>query len=192
VLRDRRTSFSGIVRLDLSLPTGKASAFAGERSLMGEPAIAVEMRSGSVFAVVEERARLRQPVALGGQQLGTQWISSLGIGMNTIPEERLAVAVEAYVAPYLDQRAYVLPDGTWVDAGAVVPAEWMFSARTRLHAFGVGIGFGTAIPLSSDKRVAPSGAGSNETYAAVTSPSFRFALTLRYAPGEEPATQRAR
>lgn len=191
-LRDRRTSFAGILRLDLSFPTGKASAFAGERSLVGEPAIGAEMRSGPMFAAVEERARLRQPVAFGGQQLGTQWLSSIGVGMNTLAEERLAVVLEAYVAPYLDQRAYVLPDGTRVDAGAPVPAEWMFSARTRLHAFRVGIGFGTAIPLSSDKRVAPSGTESRETYAAVTSPSFRFALTLRYAPNEKPLPHRPR
>jgi hypothetical protein len=189
-LRDRRTSFSGIVRLDLSLPTGDASAFAGERSLMGEPAVGVEMRTGLVFAAVEERVRLRQPVTFGGQQLGTQWISSIGVGLHAIAPELLAVAVEAYVAPYLDQRTYVLPDGTRVEPGAVMPAEWMLSARTHLSAFRLGLGFGTGIPLSSDKRVAPSGTSSSESYAAVTSPSFRFAFTFRYAPGDKPAPRR--
>jgi hypothetical protein len=186
-LRDRRTTFSGIVRLDLSLPTGKSSAFAGERSLAGEPAIGVEMRSGLLFAAVEQRVRLRQPVTFGGQQLGTQWVSTIGVGVNALDGGRLAVAAEAYVAPYLDQRAFVLPDGTRVEPGAVAPAEWMLSAQARLHALRLGLGFGTAIPLSSDRRVTPSGVASSESYAAVTSPSFRFALTLRYAPGDEPA-----
>ncbi|HVW29008.1 MAG TPA: hypothetical protein VHC69_26770 [Polyangiaceae bacterium] len=186
-LRDRRTTISGIVRLDLSFPTGKASAFAGERSLVGEPAVDVEMRSGSLFGTFEERARLRQPVVFGGQELGTQWLTSLGFGWNVLAPDHLSLALEAFVAPYLAQPARTLPDGTRVEPGAVMPSEWMFSVRSHLDAFLFGIGFGTAIPLSSEKRIAPSGTDSNESYAAVTSPAYRFAFTLRYAPPETAA-----
>jgi len=180
-LQGGRATVSGIVRLDLSVPTGEASAFAGERSVVGEPSLGVEMQGGRVFAAVEERARLREPVEFGGQRLGTQWVSSLGVGWDAVVPERLRLAVEAYLAPYLAQQARTLNDGTHVDPGLVSPAEWMFSVRTRVKELHLGIGFGTAIPLSSDKRAAPSGTVSTENYAAVTSPTFRFAFTLRYA-----------
>jgi hypothetical protein len=55
----------------------------------------------------------------------------------------------------------------------------MLSVRTRLDAVLLGVGGGTGIPLSSDRRTDASGTHS-ENFAAPTTPEFRAALTLRY------------
>ncbi len=176
---------SGLVRLELSVPTGKSGSFAGERSVVAEPTFDLDIEDGRFFAALEERVRLREPVTFGGDRLGTQWLSSLGVGYDALEHALLRVALEAHVAPYLSTRAHTLADGTRVDPGTLVPAEWMLSVRTRFDAFSLGLGGGTAIPLSSETRVAPGGTQTKETFAPVTTPEFRFALTLRYVlPGE--------
>jgi hypothetical protein len=109
-------------------------------------------------------------------------VTALGAGYDALHGGRLTVAIEAFVAPYLSQEDRTLPDGTRVDAGALVPSEWMLSARTRLAAFSIGLGGGTAIPLSSESRTSPVGLETTSNYAAVTSPVYRFVVSLRYVP----------
>jgi hypothetical protein len=180
-----RASLDALVRLDFSFPTGQESSFAGERSVVGAPAFDLGFRLDRFFLSLEERARLREPVAFGGARLGSQWVTALGAGYHALDGGRLTVAVEAFVAPYLSQADRTLPDGTRVRAGALVPSEWMLSARTRLAAFSVGLGGGTAIPLSRESRTSPVGLETTSTYAAVTSPVYRFVLSLRYVPRVE-------
>jgi len=158
-------------------------SFAGERSVVAAPALDVAVRHGPFFAAAEERVRLREPVAFAGDRLGTEFVSALGVGADVVEGGVLAVALEAYVAPYLSAQGRTLPDGTKVDSNGLVPAEWMLSARTRLKGFTLGIGGGTAIPLSGESRTDPTGARTTNSYAAVTSPEFRIALTLRHTWG---------
>ncbi|HEX4336753.1 MAG TPA: hypothetical protein VH062_12625 [Polyangiaceae bacterium] len=174
------TVVNGLVRLDFSLPTGQSGSFAGERSVVTEPALDVGLTSGRFFASVEERVRLREPVTFGSELLGTQWLSALGVGVDVLDHERLRVGVEADVAPYLASRGRTFPDGTRVEAATLVPAEWMLSVRTRLDHYVLGLGGGTGIPLSSETRVDATGAKTSDSFASVTTPSYRFALTVRY------------
>jgi hypothetical protein len=181
-----RAFLDALVRLDFSFPTGDSGSFAGERSVVAAPAVDLAFRQGRFFASLEERARLREPVVFGGARLGTQWMTALGAGYDALEGGRLTVTVEAFVAPYLSSQDRTLPDGTRVDAGALVPSEWMLSARTHLAAFSIGLGGGTAIPLSSESRTSPVGLETSTNYAAVTSPEYRFALALRYVPDVTP------
>lgn len=179
-LAARGARFSGIVRLDLSMPTGRSSAFAGERSVVGQPAFAVAVSGGRLFAELEERVLLREPVTFGAQVLGSQWVSALGVGYDVLAPEKLRISLEARVAPYLSSRDATLPDGTRVRTDVLAPAEWMLSARTRLDALWLSLGVGTAIPFSSDQRVSPSGKTTSDDFAAVTSPAFRLVFSARY------------
>ena len=129
------------------------------------------------------RLRVR---TFGGDVLGTQFLSSLGVGYDALDRGLLRVTLEAYVAPYLSTRTVILPDGTRVVPGTLVPAEWMLSVRTRLESVELGLGGGTGIPFSSEARVAPSGTQTKDTFAPVTTPEFRFAFTFRYLfPGSK-------
>jgi hypothetical protein len=46
----------------------------------------------------------------------------------------------------------------------------------------LGLGGGSAIPLSSETRTDPTGSESSERFAGVTTPRFRFLLSVRYVP----------
>lgn len=177
-----RASVDALLRFDFSLPTGQDGSFAGERSVVAAPAIDVAFHQGQFSVSMEQRVRLREPVTFGGANLGTQWVSALGAGYDAVGGGRLTIALEAFVAPYLSSQDRTLPDGTRVDAGALVPSEWMLSARTHLASFSIGLGGGTAIPLSSESRTSPVGVETTSNYAAPTSPQYRFALSLRYVP----------
>jgi hypothetical protein len=169
-----------IVRLELSLPTGDSSSFAGERGPILAPAFGFGLRHGPVFASAQESVRLRQPVEIGGARLGTQLFSLLGIGADLLAHDRLSVALEAWLDPSLVSQAHADALGVTVASGALIPAEWMVSAQTRLGDFSVAAGGGSAIPLSETTRVAPSGAQASSQFAGITSPALRLTLLVRY------------
>ncbi|HEX7669893.1 MAG TPA: hypothetical protein VF395_09930 [Polyangiaceae bacterium] len=180
---EQPTEIGLATRLDVALPTGNDGVFAGERGPLVAPSVSFDLAHGIFFVGAQAGARLRRPVEIGGARLGTQLTSSFGAGANVLPSGRLALAVEAWLLPtFLSQRR-TLPDGTLVTSGNLFPAEWMFSARTRLDDTVLALGLGSAIPWSSETRRATTGEESTTNFAGVTAPRFRAVLVVRYVPG---------
>jgi OOP family OmpA-OmpF porin len=163
-------------RLEVSAPTGDSDQFAGERSGVFAPSLAAEYRRGRLFAGVEFGARLRPKTELLGARVGTQLVASLGGGYDILPHELLSATLEAWALPDLAQQHDIeaepsggmlsVPNGKYI-----TPAEWQLSARTapiRDGDLSLQVGGGGGIPLSGD--------------TAITTPRFRFTLSVRWAP----------
>lgn len=143
-----------VARFEMSAPTGDRSQFAGEYSGVFAPSVAVDYRSGRMFAGAEVGARLRPTTDLLDGRVGSQFVAALGIGYDILPHELLAVALEAWALPTY-----------------VTPAEWQVSVRTaplRTGDLSLQLGGGGGIPLGGD--------------LPITTPRFRFILGLRWAP----------
>jgi hypothetical protein len=140
-----------------------------------------ELRAGPFIAAAESGLRIRSEVELAGTVIGTQWASTLGAAVD-VADERLTVAGEAIVLVGLAGQDRTLPDGGLVDRAIHVPAEWMVSLRTAPFTdvnASAQLGAGGAIPLSHERR-REDGDTSERTFAGVTTPAVRVALTLRF------------
>jgi hypothetical protein len=174
---------TGIARIDVALPTGNASAFAGTGTVVVAPTLGLGVRYGAAFATGELGGRFSRTVEFGGARMGTSLTSALGLGVDALDRDRLTLALESWIQPSLLSQAHSLPDGERVTSATLVPAEWMLSARTRLGDVFLQLGFGTSIPLSSERRRALDGTESTTDYSGLTSPRLRAVLSARYAPG---------
>jgi hypothetical protein len=163
-------------RVELALPTGDEASFSGDGSVVLIPSIAGRLRDGRFFGGAELGARLRGVNELAGTRVGSQLLIALGAGAALLPEERLSLALEAIALPSTlaqQQVAFVYADGQRQVVGtgpALVPAEWLASVRTAglVRNWSASVGAGGALELF--------GAGD------MTAPSFRFMLSLAYAP----------
>lgn len=163
-------------RFEVSAPTGDQSDFAAEHSGVFVPSLAGEFRIGPLFAGAELGARLRPVTELLGARVGTQLVTSAGVGVDLLPADRLTAEVEAWALPSLvaQDKAAVLPGGGLANVpggAALVPSEWQLSVRTAAIARGavsIQLGGGGALPLSGE--------------VPITSPRFRFTLGVRWAP----------
>lgn len=173
--------FTAMARLDLALPTGDEDAFAGESGPVLAPSVTLGLGNRRVFFGAEEGARVRKAVDFGGSRLGTQLISSLGANAELTPDGSLSLSLEAWILPNFLSTRRTLPDGVVVTGGALVPAEWMATAWTRLSQWTLSLGGGSAIPLSSETRRALDGTETTDHFAGVTTPRFRLVLTVRYS-----------
>lgn len=190
-LSDRRLGDSAGVgikaRLELSLPFGDQHFFAGERSFVVAPSLVSSLHFGRFYAAGSLGLRLRPSAELAGARVGSQLSSELGAGVDILPRQMLSFGAEAWLLPTLVSQDHDLPDGTHVQGGVLVPAEWLASLRSSPLPSGeltLQLGGGTAIPLSSEKRVAPDGTSSTDHFAGVTAPRFRLVLVVRYVPAQ--------
>lgn len=174
--------FSAMSRLELALPTGNASAFAGSRGPVVAPSFSLGLAIDSVLIGAQEGVRFQSPADFGGARIGTQFVTSLGVNVDVLHDGLLALSGEAWLSPNFRSTSRTLPDGGAVTSGALVPAEWLAMAWTRWRAVTFGVGGGTAILLSHENTTAPDGTESKEYFAGVTTPRFRFVLTARYTP----------
>jgi OOP family OmpA-OmpF porin len=168
-------------RLDLGLPTGDETSFAGEQRVLLAPRLSAGLAHGRFFTESEIGARLRAPVELGGARLGTELVTALGVGVSTLDGGLLDVGLEAWLrfTPVSQGR----PGATLgVVDGTLAPSEWMLSLRTQLGAVSLRLGAGTAIPLSTETRRAVDGQESTEYVSGLTAPDFRAMFGVRYAP----------
>ena len=177
----RQSMVAMTTRLDLALPTGSAGSFAGDRGPVIAPSLGFELEHHALFAAAELGARLREPVEIGTVHLASELVWKMGLGAHLLDRERFDVAIETWALPTLVSQSRTLPDGTRAD-GVLVPAEWMASVRTRSGPVTMAVGGGGAIPLSSQTQTGPDGASTTDHFAGITSPGFRLALVLRYAP----------
>jgi len=152
-------------RYTLVLPIGNEQALAGERGIVGAPALTMELQIGRFFAGVETGARLRQPTQLANARLGTQLVTAAGIGLEVVAEDRLTLSAEAFLAPTLVEQP---------EAGsALAPAEWMISASaTPLGSKGPSLvlGGGGGLPLSTNP---------DSSLVGMTSPALRIVAIVR-------------
>jgi OOP family OmpA-OmpF porin len=161
-------------RFEVSAPTGDEDQFAGERAAVFVPSLAADFRRGRWFAGLEVGARVRPTAEILGTRVGTQGIVAFGVGADILKREVLSAVLEARALPTFSSQATIdaTPQGyvTSPTGAALIPAEWMLSARTA--------------PLaSSDLALQLGGGGPLTTSTPITTPRFRFALSVRYAPG---------
>ena len=162
-------------RIEVSAPTGDRDQFAGERSAVFIPSLAADYRRGRWFAGAEIGLRMRPVTQLLGARIGTQANVALGVGVDILSHELLSAVVEARALPTFAEQAIVTmtQQGIVTTPGGsmLVPAEWMLSARTAPFSgsdLAIQLGGGGALPLAGDPQI--------------TTPRFRFALSIRYAP----------
>jgi hypothetical protein len=156
------------LRFEAKLPLGNAEAFAGERSFVASPSIAVSTKLGGLFGGVELGARLRRPSDLFGLRVGSQALLAAGGGYE-LARLRLSLSLELYLLPSL------------IDTGRYryLPAEWLLTTRFAprwLGNFSLGLGGGGGLPLSSGVGGALLGFGQ---------PSFRALSFLRLTPSAD-------
>jgi hypothetical protein len=173
--------FSAMTRLELALPVGNDEAFAGDRSPVVAPGVTLGFTYDRLLVGAQEGARFRSASDFGGARIGSQFVSSLGAAVEVISDGLLSLSAEAWVMPNFLSTSRTLPDGVRVTSGALVPAEWMATASSHLSDWTLGLGGGTAIPLSHETRQAADGTETTDHFAGVTTPRFRFLLTARYS-----------
>ena len=161
----RTHRFGAKLRFEAKLPLGNANAFAGERSFVASPSLALSTNLGHLFGGLELGARLRRPSDLFGLRVGSQALLAAGGGYE-LAGPRLSFALELYVLPSL------------IDSGSYgyVPAEWLASTRLAPRLFGkvsLGLAAGGGLPLSTGIGAARLGFGL---------PSFRGLLFVRLTP----------
>ncbi len=162
-------------RFEVSAPTGDKEQFASDRGTVFVPSLAADYRRGRWFAGAEIGARIRPVTNLVGARIGTQLMAGVGVGFDVLRRDLLSAVIEARALPTLtSQESTGATDFGLVSAAggqALVPAEWSISARTSPLLggdLGIQLGGGGGIPFGGD--------------LAVTTPRFRFTLSLRYAP----------
>jgi hypothetical protein len=147
-------------RFEVSAPTGDADQFAGEGTGVFAPSVAGDVRWGNAFAGAEVGARLRPVHKWLDAAVGSQLVASLGVGYTVVSRERLSANLEAWALP------------TFGDSGVTMtPAEWQLSVRSAPLPGGdlsIQLGGGGGIPFAGD--------------LPVTTPRFRFTLSVRWAP----------
>jgi len=165
-----------VARLEVSAPTGDPDQFAGERSGVYVPGLAGDWRHGRFFLGAEIGARIRPTTEVLGARIGTQLVTSVGVGYDLLNRRDLmSIALEAWALPtFAEQHRIANPDGVYVstpDGQHIVPSEWQLSLRTaplRGGDLSLQAGGGTGIPLTGD--------------VGITTPRFRFTLGVRWAP----------
>jgi hypothetical protein len=159
--------FGMALRFDMSAPTGDTGGFASNGTGVWLPGISADYRYGHFFAGAELGARLRPTQQFEEARIGNQGYVALGAAWDVLARELFTVGAEAFALPTFAQQGSGTSSTT--GGGAIVPAEWMVSVRTSPMFGGdlqIQLGGGGSLPFTGDP---------------ITSPRFRFALSVRYA-----------
>jgi hypothetical protein len=166
----------------ISAPLGDEGAFAGERGWVVAPGVSLVHGFGRFTISNQLGLRLRAPVTFGDTRVGHQLLEALGIGVEALDARRLEFMLEAWVLPMLVSQDVTRANGTRVES-TTIPAEWMVSARSSFGAerhWIAQLGFGTAIPISEQRRTTSSGVSTEESFAAIGSARWRASFAIRY------------
>ena len=159
-------------RFEFTLPVADARAFAGSRTATFVPSLAADLRLGGLLFAGELGARIRGESELGGARVGSQLMAGAGASYEVLPKELLRVGAEAFALYTFASQQPPMTERDEFDAGpALVPAEWIASARTAPLLGGdvsLSLAGGGPIPFADS--------------SAITTPRFRFDLAIRYAP----------
>jgi hypothetical protein len=175
VAPDKTKSPWGVAaRFGFSAPTGDAGEFAGERSVVFLPDIAVSYTYQRFFAGASLGFRFRPVTEFAGARIGTQLTTALGVGFDVLQRELLAVVLEGRAYPNFAEQA--TPQQSTIELKSIrndksiTPAEWFLGVRSApILAGDVSflLGGGGPIPTGDD---------------AITVPRFRIVLGVVYAP----------
>lgn len=172
---DKPSVWSMTGRMEISAPTGDRDQFAGEPTAVFAPSLAADYRRGRWFAGAELGFRFRRTTELVGARIGTQLTAALGVGFSILERDLLSLAVEARALPNFPEQGNAAQSAQGLvskpNGKHITPAEWMLSVHSAPLLdgdLGLQLGGGGAIPIGPD--------------APVTTPRFRFILSVRYAP----------
>jgi OmpA-OmpF porin, OOP family len=170
---ERESAGALVARFEVGAPTGDDDQFASEGAGVFVPSVAGEYRVSRWFAGAEVGARVRPIRQLLGARVGTQLVTSLGVGVEILPRELLSAEVEAWALPtFAAQGTPTVVNGAYaatLNDDHILPAEWQLSGRSaplRTGDLSIELGGGGGIPFAGD--------------LPVTSPRFRFTLGLRW------------
>nr|WP_179955497.1 thrombospondin type 3 repeat-containing protein [Chondromyces crocatus] len=154
--------FSLTARLDLGLPAGDETLFAGSSMATAVPSLVSAIRVGRFGLAAEAGARIRESTSIAGSVIGSQLTGAVGASYDVLAQRRLTVGAEVFALYTLATQP----------SSPLIPAEWILSASTAPFLAGdvsFSLGGGGTIPFADEH--------------AVTSPRFRFTFAARYAPG---------
>jgi hypothetical protein len=171
------------VALDVSLPVGSDSAFAGEHSAVAMPSATFGWQISRVALRASLGARLRSAVDFGDVRLGSQGFVALGAGVDLVAPGLLFLSVESFALPPLvsSRAAAASAEVTGV---SLLPAEWLLSVHSSFRRdsdWSLSGSFGTGLPLSSETRLT-AGSSSTAHFLGLTEPEWRAVLALRFEP----------
>ncbi len=168
-------------RIELALPLGNQAAYASAGSVVFAPALPAQWRFGPLAASAELALRLRRSVELGSVRWGSQAVTALGLSLEVLPRELGVLGAELALFPSLTDASSARARAIAVDT-RLLPAEWLFSVRSRLRAdepWTVALAAGAGLALSSE-----SSAAGERRFMAPTSPGLRLLAEVRYTPRE--------
>jgi OmpA-OmpF porin, OOP family len=182
VIEHRPLGFSGKARVELSFPIGGEQNLAGGRTFAFAPSFTLELVRGRFRLASEVGFRLRGVSEIAGTRVGSEATLALGVGFDVLRDSLLSVALESWILPSLLSQERDLPDGTRVRNVVLAPSEWLLSVRSMpVPGLAFQLGGGTALPLSSERRIFADGTSDVDSFAGVTSARWRIVLVARYA-----------
>ena len=180
--RHDASGFGLAARFEMAAPTGDDNAFAAEPTGVFAPSLAADFRSYRLSIGAEIGARIRPVTDFAGARLGTQGVIAAGVGLDVLPQhDLLTLTGELRLLPVFTEQATVAQGISGLTDSAngtyIMPMEWMVTARTAPLEGGdlsFQLGVGGGIPTSVD----PNG----KLFAPITTPAFRMALGITFAP----------
>jgi hypothetical protein len=174
--RHDASGFGLAARFETVAPSGDETAFATNHTAVFVPSISLDWRSHRLFFGGELGVRIRPTTDFAGARIGTEGVIAAGIGLDVLKKhDLLAVTGEARFHPVFTEQATVTqsPNGLVSSANGafITPAEWMVGVRSAPLEGGdlvFHLGLGGWLPTSS--------------FAPITTPRFRVALGLEFAP----------
>jgi hypothetical protein len=163
-------------RLELSLPTGDESSFAGDRSVVANPSVSGSLRFAPFVAGAELGARIRRTADIAGSRVGPQLHIAMGFGVELLEESKLAFLVEFMALPTLvaqHELSFDSNTGERAITGTrpiLVPAEWQAGFRSADLIDGVSLLLEGGGPIGFTSE------------SAVTAPRYRLTFAVRYTP----------
>lgn len=166
-------------RLELTLPFGNRAAYASAGNVVVAPAVPLEWQRGAFALALELGLRLRPSVALGTLRWGSAGSVVLGVSVELLSNELLALGGELFLLPMLGEASSERARAQAIETH-LLPAEWLCSLRSRPvrdEPWTVALAAGAGLALS--RSSSPAG---EDRFLAPGSPGLRLLAAVRYTP----------
>jgi hypothetical protein len=140
--------------VEIQVPTGSTTDFAGEKGAVFAPALAASMTFGRFTTAASLGIRARtSPQSFFGERQGTQALAALGMSVDVAPRRLLAIGAESHLLVGFGGRADVTQDRFGLESAAthtVTGGEWLGTLRSSIlgDELSVLAGAGGTLPLS--------------------------------------------
>jgi hypothetical protein len=168
-------------RLELTLPLGNRSAYASSGNVVVAPALPLEWQRGAFALGFELGLRLRPSVELGTLRWGSAGSIVLGLSVELLPSELLALSAESFLLPMLGEASSERARAQAIET-LLLPAEWLCALHSRPirdQPWTVALAAGAGLALS--RSSSPAG---EDRFLAPGSPGLRLLAAVRYAPDQ--------